>query len=230
MDTKLIEKIQKLLSLSESSNENEAREAMLKAQKLIVKHKLSLKEVQDTKIYSSKIKDDISKISFTKAKWKGELAYIIGKNFGCYTYFRTNRIHKITFFGREEDIVVCNIVLDYAVDCIETTIKRIQSEYRRKGLSTKGLATDYAKGFIEGLDEKFEEQKRANQEWGLVLVVEKEVTEAYNKKKFKRAINLDTQFKGNLDAYKKGIENGKQFSISNRITESDNEEVLKLQA
>ena len=47
MDTKVIEKIQKLLALSESSNENEAHAAMLRAQALLAKHKLSLKEVKE---------------------------------------------------------------------------------------------------------------------------------------------------------------------------------------
>ena len=42
MDEKLIEKIKKLLALSESSNENEAKIAMLKAQELLAKHKLSI--------------------------------------------------------------------------------------------------------------------------------------------------------------------------------------------
>jgi uncharacterized protein YoaH (UPF0181 family) len=36
--SKIVEKIQKLLALSESSNENEAKLSMLKAQELLAKH------------------------------------------------------------------------------------------------------------------------------------------------------------------------------------------------
>lgn len=38
----IILKIQKLLALSKSSNENEAQNAMLKAQQLLIKYKLSI--------------------------------------------------------------------------------------------------------------------------------------------------------------------------------------------
>lgn len=62
MDTKIIERIQKLFALSESSNEYEAQVAMLKAQQLIVKHKLSLREVKEFKVYSSLIKERKTKI------------------------------------------------------------------------------------------------------------------------------------------------------------------------
>lgn len=229
MNTKLIEKIQKLLSLSESSNENEAKIAMLKAQELLIKHKLSLQEVKNIRINNSKIKDDVTNISFTKAKWKGKLAYLIAENFGCYSYYKTRRIHRITFFGREEDVRVCNIVLEYAVDCIESTIKRLNREYIKNGYSTKGVGNDYAIGFIEGLKENFEKQKKSNEEWGLVLFKDKEVIEEYSKKKFSGSINTNSTFKGNSDVYYQGLENGKKFSISDKITEGKDDDILQVE-
>lgn len=68
MDIKIVERIKKLLALSESSNEHEAQLAMLKAQELLVKHKLTIKEVKEFKVYNSEIKEKISSVSFTKAK------------------------------------------------------------------------------------------------------------------------------------------------------------------
>ncbi|WP_253200797.1 hypothetical protein [Clostridium sp. CF012] len=204
--------------------------AMLKAQELLAKHKLSMQEVTSFKKYNSKIKDNVSSISFTKAKWKGKLTQLIAENFGCFNYYKTRRVNTITFFGREEDILVCNIALEYAVDCIENTIKRIQREYAKDGYSVKGVGNDYAMGFIVGLKENFEEQKKANQEWGLVLVKDKEVVEAYNQKTFKHSINTNTTFQGNTDIYYKGVEDGEKFSISNKISEGENEEVLGLEA
>lgn len=120
MDIKLIEKIKKLLALSESSNKHEAESALLKAQELLAKHKLSIKEVKEFKINNSAIKEKISNITFTKAKWKAQLARLIADNFGCYFYFKVRYSKAITFFGREEDITVCNIVLEYAIDCINS--------------------------------------------------------------------------------------------------------------
>ena len=223
MNINLIEKIKKLLALSESSKENEAQIAMLKAQELLAKHKLSMQEVKNFKTNNSKIKDDVSKITFTKAKWKGKLAFIIAENFGCYNYYKTRRINTITFFGREEDVTVCNIVLEYAVNCINNTVKRLKYQYSKNGYSTRGLENDYAVGFVNGLNEKFQEQKKANQKWGLVLIKDKEVIEAYNKKKFKKSININSKFQGNADVYYQGIKDGKKFSISDKIEETTDE-------
>lgn len=96
---------------------------MLKAQELLAKHKLSMKEVTEYKS-TNNIKDMITNITFTKAKWKGHLADVIADNFGCYVYFTTRKVNAITFFGREEDVLICNIVLEYAIYCIETAAKK----------------------------------------------------------------------------------------------------------
>lgn len=229
MDTKIVKKIKKLLALSESSNEHEAELSMLKAQELLAKHKLSLKEVNQLEINSNIIKENITKISFTKAKWKASLASVIAENFSCYLYYKTRRTHTITFFGREEDVLVCGIVLEYAIDCICSVVKRLRYQYKKDGYSTRGLENDYALGFVGGLSKKFEEQKKVNQEWGLILVKDKEVTDLYKKIKFrKRKVNTSTQFNGYTDAYKQGFVDGKKFSISDKITEGETEETVAL--
>lgn len=225
MDTKIIKKIKKLLALSESSNESEAELSLLKAQELLVKHKLSMKEVKEYKEYNSSIKEKLSTITFTKAKWKAKLANVIADNFKCYCYFRTYRTHTIVFFGREEDVTVCNIVLEYAIDFINSAVNRLRYEYRKQGLSTKGLESDYAMGFVVGLNEMFEEQKRKNQEWGLALVKDPEVVESYNNINFRKSININTKLNGNTEAYEQGYKEGESFSISDKIAEGDEEEV-----
>ncbi|PJI06557.1 MULTISPECIES: DUF2786 domain-containing protein [Clostridium] len=228
MDTKIIEKIQKLLSLSESSNEHEAEVAMLKAQELLAKYKLSIKEVKEYKRYNSKIQEKTTDVTFTKAKWKAQLAGVISDNFGCYRYFKTRGTNTIVFFGREEDVIVCNLVLNYAVDSIYSVVKKLKYQYSKNGYRTRGIENDYALGFIYGLQEKFEEQKRNNQEWGLVLVKDKEVVEAHEKIKFNKKVNMSTKYKGHSDVYYKGCEDGKKFSVSDRITEGEKEDVIHI--
>ena len=228
MDTKIVEKIKKLLALSESSNKHEAELSILKAQELLAKHKLSLKEVNQFEINNNTIKENITNITFTKAKWKASLARVIAENFSCYLYYKTRFTHTITFFGREEDVLVCNIVLEYAIDCICNVVKRLRYQYKKDGYSTRGLENDYALGFVGGLREKFQEQKKANQEWGLILVKDKEVVESYEKIKFKKSINTGTQYHGHADAYEQGFVDGKKFSISDKITDGKTEDIFAL--
>ncbi|RBP59308.1 uncharacterized protein DUF2786 [Alkalibaculum bacchi] len=230
MDINVVEKIKKLLALSESSNEYEAQVAMLKTQELLIKHKLTLREVKEFKSYNSDIKEQTSKVTFTKAKWKSHLARLIADNFGCYFFFYTQGTHTITFFGREEDAIVCNIVLEYAIDCINSVVKKLRYQAVRKGCSTKGIENDYALGFIEGLEDKFEKQKETNQEWGLVLMKDSEVIQAYSEKSksFAGTINTNTSFQGHMEIYKKGYEDGQKFSISDKLSEGDDMEVFAI--
>lgn len=228
MNEKLIKKLKKLLALSESSNESEAKAAMLKAQELLAKHKLSMKEIKEHKLYSNDITKHVSEISFTKAKWKAKLAEIIANNFACEYYFTTRRTNKITFFGRKEDILVCNIVLEYAVDCIKSKVRRLRYEYSKDGYSTKGLENDYALGFIEGLEFMFEEQKRQNQGWGLVLIKDQEVIDAYKNINFRGTIDINTNFEGFNEVYQEGCKDGEKFSISDKIANDNLNETLKI--
>lgn len=228
MNEKLIKKIKKLLALSESSNESEAKAAMLKSQELLAKHKLSIQEIKEHKLYINDITKHVSEISFTKAKWKAKLAKIIANNFACEYYFTTRRTHKITFFGRKEDILVCNIVLEYAVDCIKSKVRRLRYEYSKDGYSTKGLENDYALGFIEGLEFMFEEQKRQNQEWGLVLIKDQEVVDAYKNINFRGTIDINTNFEGFNEVYQEGCKDGKKFSISDKIANDNLNETLNI--
>lgn len=229
MNLKIVEKIQKLLALSESCNEHEAALAIAKAQELLIKHKLSMKEIKNIKIHNRSIKEKRSKITFTKAKWKANLASLIADNFGCYYFFKTRYTNTIVFFGRDEDIQVCNIVLEYSVYCIENSIKKLQYQYRKSGQSVKGLGNDYAIGFIHGLKKQFEEQKKKHEEWGLVLVKDKEVMEAYEEKEFAGSVNTSVKLQGHNDVYYEGHKDGETFSISDKIAEGSEEALMSLQ-
>ncbi|WMM26685.1 DUF2786 domain-containing protein [Tissierella sp. MB52-C2] len=221
MDTTIVLRIKKLLALSESSNEYEAKSAMLKAQELLVKHKISLKEIEEHKDIN--VIEGKTNITFRQGKWKGKLASVVAENFGCYHFYRTNKTHTIVFMGKDEDVTVCRIVLEYAIDCIVSMVKKLRYQYSKEGYSTKGLENDYALGFIEGLNKAFEKQKEVNQEWGLVLVKDQAVIDEYNNMEFKRTINSNTKFQGFGDVYYQGVEDGENFSISGRITgEEDN--------
>lgn len=227
MNEKIIVRIKKLLALSESSNKHEAQNSLLKAQELLMKHKLSMQDIEEHEIETVPIEDKITDFTFTKAKWKGKLATLIANNLCCYCYYhKGNRTNSITFLGREDDVAVAEITLKYAIDFVKDEVKKIQRERYKENKSSLGLESDYAVGFINGLQERYEEQKEKHQEWGLVLVKPKEVVDAYNNLNFIGSINLKTKFNGNTDAYYKGEKDGKNFSISDKIASEENETVL----
>ena len=228
----IILKIQKLLALSKSSNQNEAQNAMLKAQKLLMKHKLSMQDIENYSSDNIKIEDFKTEQRFRGKSWKSNLANIIANNFGCFLYYKTGnrQVHTVCFYGKEEDVIIANIMFEYAVKCINLEgnklVKRMKQDKRRKHFD--GIKTDYAIGFIVGLEERFRNQLKENAEWGLVLQKDQVVIDSYNK--FSSGfgkISVNEKFSRHLKAYKQGEEDGKKFDISDKIeNEGDNELML----
>lgn len=221
----IVLKIKKLLALSKSSNENEAKSSLLMAQKLLMKHKLTMKEINEYK--ETSIKELKTDITYKKAKWKGKLAKVIANNYKCYVYSEVNYSNQIMFFGREEDTTICKIVLEYAIDSINSKVKLLQKEAKKNYMSVKGIENDYALGFISGLEKAFEEQKRKyKDEWSLVVLKDKEVVEEYE--------NFSKGFKTypikyvveNGKHFNEGVKDGKNFDITTRVGE-DNENIKK---
>lgn len=215
----IIEKIKKLLVLSASSNENEAQAAMIKAQEMLAKYKLTMKDIDDTHTTSKNVENKATAVTFTKATWKGLLASVIADNFCCYSYFHTKGSHQIVFMGLVEDVETASAVFEYAIEYIIAKTRQLKKKYYRLGESTKGLENDYAQGFIKGLSQKYETQKQQNQEWALLLVKPQIVVHEYKNMKFrKKSVNIGVKFSGFGSAYEQGQLDGKNFEmISGRI-------------
>lgn len=214
----VIKKIQKLLALAKSSNEHEAQTAMLQVQKLMVKHKLTMKEVEEAKKQPINIADERTNVTYTRARWKIGLAMTIAENFSCYAYNKINKTRTICFFGKDEDVMVCKIMLEYALNVINSEVNKFKNQYKKQGKSTRGIENMYAIGFVEGLATSFEKQKEENkQEWGLVLVKDEAVVQAYESKGLVKSKIKPIEIVNDDNIYNKGIRDGKKFNISDKI-------------
>jgi len=216
------DKIKKLLALAESPNENESRAALLKAHQLMAEHKLTEIELREVK--KQAIKDIRTNITCSKCRnpWVVKLSAVIGENYCCQGYRnhkRGSQVQHMGFVGLEEDVEICAIVFQYAVNCILSEIKQIKRENAYYDNNyVKKLCDSYAYGFIAGIQEAFQRQQEEHrQSWGLVLMMPKEVEEAvknWKKQKFK------TQSQENIscEAYIEGYYEGKQFDPRKRLT------------
>lgn len=216
----IISKIQRLLALSKSSNENESQNAMIMAQRLLIKYKLSIKEVELYKKEDVKVGENRTGIKFRGSNWKSNLAQVIANNFGCYLFYKTNRTREICFYGKEGDVTICNIMLEYAIKSVnqngDKLIKKLKQDKRRKHFNR--IKDDYALGFIKGLDERFKEQVNSNKEWALVIVKDQIVIDKYDEFSSNfGTIETKIKFNKHLFAFDIGKEDGKNFDISNRI-------------
>ena len=127
IDQGIIQKIKKLLALASSDNENEAQAAMMKAQELLAKHKLTIRDVNDVH-EESKVIEKQTAVTFKKATWKGRLSSVIASNFCCYNYYYTDKTHRVSFMGLPEDVETAVSVFEYAVEYITGRTRQLTGQ------------------------------------------------------------------------------------------------------
>ena len=93
------DRIAKLLALSESPNEHEAKAALLKARELMATHKLRPEDVLDAK--EQKVIRKTIRASCTKMtnKWAVELSAVIAPHYCCKAYYSRIKRTKTATIG-----------------------------------------------------------------------------------------------------------------------------------
>lgn len=211
-----------MLSLGENnSNENEAQSAILKAQKMMAKHGLSMGEVE----FSENGKENgVEEINLTKfyniKRWHWELADIIASNFRCIWYKSRPKDGKrsIKFIGLKEDLEIAKAVYFFAVESIEYFKTLDMIKFKRQNRDKKygkGDENDYINGYLKGLKEKLAEQK-AKKEFALVLVTPQEVKDRAKERGLISKKARPVKSAGNKDAFNKGYKRGKAFEYGSK--------------
>lgn len=153
-ENKVIDKIEKLLALSSSSNENEARAAMMKAQELMAKYEIKREQLKDREQEERRIVN-FSSVSF-RDEWIHMVSGVIAENFRCrriaVSRVGSGGAFRIRFYGYEEDAEICINIFNYAVKVIRKRFMVLRAIYADAGL---GFGNDekmnYVLGFCHGL-------------------------------------------------------------------------------
>ena len=216
------EKIRKLLALSTSPNEHEAKAALLKAQQLMAQYKLSQCEFVEAEKQKVKYIDSGIKFGPRHDPWILELANTISSNY-CCRWFRILsqgcQNGTVNFIGFTDDVDLCNNAFAYAVDCVHSEQKKLRKKYKDlyyTGSDSRMILQGYGKGFVDGLKQAYAEQLDKNQEWGLVLVVPKEVNDEINGPKFGTHRVKNSGY--TTHEYGNGFSAGKSFTSNKRLS------------
>ena len=171
----ILEKISKTLRLgTNNTNENEAQSAILAAQRLMAKYRISEEEINDflneNEKQDTEVVEEQAENEMNNDKWKRRLMITIAKNFRCGVCYYGG---KLVIVGAKEDILISKRVYLYAKQAILNSFKKFFKEnyepYNVNNSMRNKYKREFALGFIKGLSEKFEEQK-ANSELSLVVV------------------------------------------------------------
>ena len=225
----IINKVKKLLALSNGTcYEEEAQSAMLKAQEILLKEGLTMSQVDmasdnDGPVVITKTVAEKTSIA---PEWKFDIGGPICKNFRVTlikqrSYSQRGRsVNHLLLVGLEEDVLVCEVVLEFAFKSFEKTFKIFADDYYytsgrpRSTRMTVALKNDYTRGYANGLRTKFREQVESK---ALVLVQNGLV-----KQYMKDEMNLGRPGEkyrhlsaGSQEAFGQGVRDGKSLDHSN---------------
>jgi len=220
------EKIKKLLALAESPNENEAKAALLKAKQLMAEYKIA--EIDLVDIEKKKVKTIVTEYSYTKRGeyWMAGMSNIIAANYCCRSARRIRsgaQKGTIIFVGLEDDVDLCAMVFAYAVDSARALAKKYIVDISKQyifGLSSgekNQKMNSYILGFSKGVEEAFREQQARTpdeSQWGLVMVVPKEVNDECAGFRTDRYVSRRIV---DSDCRSDGFREGKKFNPNRRL-------------
>lgn len=193
----------------------ESHTAFLQAQRMMIKYGVDPSEMTD----DEEMKEVLTKAGSNYKRlfwWERQLAHIVAKNFRCKDYYnnmyfegKSQIQRQIRFMGREEDVELANAMFSLVIDAIQFYTNRYIKANNISGSRayTMQEKNDYMKGFICGLEDKFEEQI-STQEWGLVLVIPKEVEEKYEEIVTGKSLSLIIPETRSYESYRQGYEDG----------------------
>lgn len=209
----VIEKIKKALALANNNpNENEARAALLMAQKLMAKYNVSVEMTEDEEVISYAQEKCVHRYD---AAYRKPLAAVIARNFRCEFFYHGS---EVVFFGRAFDARVAKEAFEYAYEFAMREGNKLERKaYEERG-TARGVHSSYTAGFIAGLKEALEAQCTA-----LMIVTPQDVKDEFADMSagWKAARG---GFKVNFrdidrDAYRAGHHDGKTVMNGRRVEE-----------
>lgn len=197
-------KIKKLLALSQSSNPNEAKAALLKAQDLMLKYNLLIDYETDT---PEIITDSLA---IKHQKYHLMMASIIADNFRTRAWSGLNTVY---FIGYKEDVIASKSCMDYLINesykCYSQYIYENEASLPPITIAySKYLCRQWMEGFVSGVQDSFDERKN-NPEYELMLITPAEVKKEYDKLNLYNQ-SLRIKEATNRDAFDAGFAEGKQ--------------------
>ncbi len=159
---RIIERVRKLLALSNSSNEHEAALAAAHAQRLLAAHNLAMSELD---LQEEGAGESGLTVAKTVAKWLSALFATVADAFDCFPVVTTTSSEsRLRFIGAGDDPGVAICTLEYLIK----ELRRLASIYLRNRESEKGrfsesdrkrIRTSYLLGAVHGVRQALAAQK-----------------------------------------------------------------------
>jgi hypothetical protein len=164
----IIEKIQKLLALATSSNENEAALAAAKAQELLVKYNLNMNEVDAHDADYTREAGEVLK----RVSKKDRFINMILTEFFFVDIVMSSRVGRGTSFitlGKRHNVEIASYVRGFLMRAFEESF----TIYRKNTGAAVGARDSFYYGMFKGIKAQLSETKaKVEQQVGLVVVAD----------------------------------------------------------
>lgn len=161
MNAELIAKLQKVLAMTSSPVEAEAATAAEILNRLLIKHNLSMADLERRGQQAPKVMEDRTDLGKAAFKWKLDLARAIATHYFCYPIIGWDK--TVTFIGRPDNVESLKMLYGWIID----QIKRISADARREHEQNTGEHIDplrwqvnFGVGIVGRLGQRLEELKR----------------------------------------------------------------------
>ncbi|MBW1879157.1 MAG: DUF2786 domain-containing protein [Deltaproteobacteria bacterium] len=222
---KVVGRIQRLLALGGSPNENEARAAMNAAQRLMLEHNIAWSETAAAQRYGFR---QLGEPALRVASHERILAGILGEHFfvspvwvPAWIPSRARRGKVLEVSGSPANLETAEYVHRFLLD----TAKRLWRAY--KASSDKRVGGEHSRyllGVVLGFREKLEEQARGNREEGLVWVGDAGL-DAYVGRRHPRLRATRRVQLTRTPAYEHGKREGRKIRLRSGLPERDENRV-----
>lgn len=140
IDNDIVKKIQKLLKLSQSSNEHEAALAAQRASEMMRQYNIAEAQLRVEEPAAARGPEpiiqghqvDIKAGAKRAAKWKGHLVSASAKLYNCYVWVGTDGVHRM--FGRQSDVQAAHYTAQYLIGEVDRIAKDAWSKSPEKAL------------------------------------------------------------------------------------------------
>ncbi|NBW58605.1 DUF2786 domain-containing protein [bacterium] len=220
----IIDKVQKLLALSKSSNANEAAAAAAAANKLIDQYRLSEADISTSDNESDPLIRDNDPVYTTGriVPWKSNLIIYLAKHYGCAIFNDVakpngRKYSQYKLVGRSSDIKITKYMFSWlSMECQ----RLCESDAYGKG---KVFTQSYCQGFVAGVNQQLSqsrEEVKKQASSSAIIKIDARLDEAndymnslYNLKK----APTSSVARINPNAYDAGLNRGKSIHLGKVI-------------
>ena len=211
---KILDKIRNLLELAEDGNQDEeSQTALLMAQKLMLKHKISQHELDAATSLDVIVTRSLS-VYKTLFWWEKLLARTIADNFRIMLYVQSTRLphqsktqRKIVYMGYQSDVDLAYHAGQH-LKLVSQDLTSSQKQSQRRA---------YYQGFMDGLAAKYERQRQVmvaeEAGYSLVIQVPEEVREAFRAQVQGHIVFKQPHVTEEGLAYERGYQQAKSMSL-----------------